>query len=93
MTGHRVDLAQPAIVQALRDVGAVYVDMTQVRPSVGYDGVVAFRGRLYLVEFKTPGKWRFTPRELEAQRIYGQGGVTIHVLEYCEDAFKMLELV
>jgi hypothetical protein len=93
MTGHRVDLAQADIVRALRDVGATWVDMTQQRPSVGYDGIIVFRGQLWLVEIKTPGQWSFTPREVETQKIFAQGGVTIWVVESVVDVLALIGVI
>lgn len=86
MTGKRTDTAQHDIVEALRNVGAIWIDMTQQRPSVGYDGVCVFRGQMWLVEIKTPGRWKFTLKELETQALYARGGVTIWVWECPEDA-------
>lgn len=90
MVGKRVDTSQADIVEALRKVGAVWHDCTQQRPSLGYDGIAIYGGRVWFVEIKSPGKWKFTVKELEVQSMYSRGGITVWVWECAEDALKTL---
>lgn len=52
MTAKRSDSNQPAIVQALRDIGATVQDLHEVGKGCP-DLLVGYRGTTYLIEIKT----------------------------------------
>ena len=59
---YRVDANQPAIVAALRDIGASVQHLHMVGDGCP-DLLVGFRGRTYLMEVKATPKSRLTPDE------------------------------
>lgn len=91
MTAYRKDHNQNPIVAALHTAGAYWHDMTQKRPSVGYDGICIYNGRMYPCEIKMPGKEDdLTATERKIQECYAVHGVNVHILETIEDALEMI---
>lgn len=91
MSGKRTDNNQRAIVSFIRNLGAGWIDMTQQRPSVGFDGLVLLHGRVYVCEIKNPVRWLYTPEERRTRCKYAEYGVRIWVLETELDVCDMLE--
>ena len=93
MPGHKVDANQKEIVDAIHDMGYGWLDMTQQRPSVGFDGFLLVRGRMCPCEVKNPDKeWQYTDKEKDTAAILGMYGVAIHTIEYVEDVLKIVEI-
>ena len=59
---YRVDSNQPAIVRALRDIGATVQHLHMVGDGCP-DLLVGFRGRTYLLEVKATKRSKLTPDE------------------------------
>ena len=57
----RVDANTQEIVAAWRKMGAYWIDCTG-DPSIGFDGILAHRGKLWLVEIKDGSKPPSDPR-------------------------------
>lgn len=93
---HRKDDNQPAIEQALRKAGAVVIDCT-VAPSLGFDMLVAIRGRLFVVEVKDgskdPSRRKLTDGELKRQAEIELKGIRYNVVESEEDALRLIGAV
>jgi len=70
MRGNRIDTNQPAIVKAVRAVGAKWKPLTG-DPNIGADGLILFRGTVYVCEIKDPAKppsaRKLTQNELDFQ--------------------------
>jgi len=93
MPGHKIDANQQAIKDASHDLGFGWLDMTQQRPSVGFDGFLLVRGMMLPCEVKNPGKaWTLTKKEKDTAAILGMYGVAIHTLEYPEDVIRIVEM-
>lgn len=88
----KVDTNQPAIVQALREVGAT-VEPTHMLGRGFPDIVVGFRGVNYLIEIKdgekSPSKRRLTSDEKEWHLAWNG---TVDIVESVEDAYEVLGL-
>lgn len=89
----KVDANQPKIVSALRDVGAVWIP-TSGDPRIGFDGIVLFRGKVYIAEIKN-GELSLSARKLtdtEQNRKAQIESVGVHywIIEDVDDALKML---
>ncbi len=84
MRGNRVDRNQGEIVDALRSVGALWIP-TSGDTSIGFDGIVAFRGRVYLAEIKDGSKpasaRKLTEREQERLTQLKMKSVRLHIWE------------
>ena len=52
---NRIDANQPEIVDALREIGAMVISMTG-DPTIGFDILVGFRGKLFAMEIKDGSK-------------------------------------
>lgn len=89
----RIDANQPEIVKALRKVGAAWIP-TSGDPSIGFDGLVIHRGKVYIVEIKngrlTRSARKLTDTESKRKAQVEAGGVPYWVIEDEEDALTML---
>jgi len=88
----KVDANQPAIVAALRLVGAYVVITSQLKNA--FDCLVAYRGQLYIVEIKDGAKPKskreLTPGELLCRNKFAEQGIEYHVIESVEQALKLI---
>lgn len=84
----RSDANQPAIIAALRQVGAWVFDCHALGNGFA-DLYVVYRGRVYLFEVKTPGG-RLTPREVEFMQ--AQPPFVYHIVRSPEEAVEILEV-
>lgn len=89
----RVDANQPAIVQALREVGASVQHLHAVGRGCP-DILIGFRGVSYVAEIKDgskpPSKRRLTPDEEEwHQKWRGQ----VAIIETIEDALRLIRVI
>ena len=82
----RIDVAQPAIVTALREVGASVQSLASLGKGVP-DLLVYYRGTLYLLEVKTSPADRLTPDE--ARWHHGWGGI-VWIVRSAEDALHAI---
>jgi hypothetical protein len=93
MSHKRVDGNQTDIVATFRAYGAVWI-ATSGDPSIGFDGLVAFRGRLEIVEIKDGSKpmsqRRLTPREAKRSDELQDKGVAYNVIENVKDAIALI---
>ena len=93
MRGNRTDANTIEIVDALRKVGAVWVDCTG-DPRIGFDGLIAFRSSLLAVELKdgkkAPSARRLTDNEAKRAYQLAHVGVTVHVINNCDEALKLI---
>jgi predicted Holliday junction resolvase-like endonuclease len=93
MRANRIDANQTEIVEALRKAGAEWIP-TSGDPSIGFDGLVAHQGRLFVVEIKDGSKpasaRRLTDRERKRKEQVEYKGVPYNVIESKEDALKLI---
>ena len=83
---NKPDTNQPEIVQALRDIGAVVFLIG--RP---LDLLVAFRGRLTLMEVKNPeGENKLSKSQKKTVDLLRAVGVDVPVVRSAEEALKEL---
>ena len=86
----RLDRNHPAIVNALKDVGASVQSLASLGGGVP-DLLVYFMGKMYLVEVKDsakpPSKRQLTPDQVEWHRRWGG---PVHIVETIEDAFNVI---
>ena len=83
---NKPDANQPAIVQALRDIGAVVFLIG--RP---FDLLVAFRGQLFLLEVKNPeGRDKLGPSQEADILSLSLVGVEVSVVRSVEEAIECL---
>ena len=86
----KIDRNQPAIVSALRDVGASVQSLASLGDGVP-DILVEFRKVLFLMEIKDPAKppskRQLTPDQVEWHRRWGG---PVHIVETIEDAFNVI---
>ena len=91
---NRVDAPTKSIRDAVRQVGGVYVDCTG-DGSIGFDCILAFRGRLFLCEIKNgekpPSARKLTGRELTRAAELARAGVLVHLVFDAEDALQIIE--
>lgn len=96
MTGKRVDANQADIVDTLRRCGAEWIPVSG-DPTIGFDGLVAFRGKLEVVEVKDgskpPSERRLTDREAKRKAQLENKGVSYNVLESVDDALRLIEVM
>lgn len=94
MTAKRIDANQPEIVDTLQKCGAVWIP-TSGDPTIGFDGLVAFRGRLEIAEIKDGSKpasqRRLTERETKRMEQVSEKGVAYNVIESVDDALNLIE--
>ncbi len=86
-TAARIDVNQPEIVQALRQVGATVLHLHQLGKGAP-DLLVGFRGVVYLLEVKQPGHADdLTPDEREFHVLWGK---TVNVVTTPEEALRVI---
>jgi hypothetical protein len=86
----RTDANHATIAAIVRQYGGVWHDTSQMRPSIGFDAIVAYDGSVYLCEVKADAKSTYTPKEKVVQRMYQTAGVRIWRLETPDDVAAML---
>lgn len=85
---NRVDNNQSEIDAALRRIGAVVIPMTG-DPAIGFDRLVAYRGRLFVIEVKSDcGK--LTEGERFRQEQLASVGVIYHVVKTEDEALAVI---
>lgn len=93
MTFKKKDRNQKEIEQHLKQVGALWIDCTG-DPNIGFDGIVAYRGKLYIVEAKDgkkpPSQRQLTDGEKRRKEQVECAGVQYNVIESTE---QMLQLI
>lgn len=89
-TASRIDANQPAIVGALRGIGASVLHLHQLKNC--FDLLVGYRGRTFILEVKDPSqppsKRQLT--EGEAQFRARWRGSPYHVVETVEEALRIV---
>ena len=85
-TASRVDANQPAIVQALRAVGASVLHCHQLKNC--FDILVGYRGRTFLMEIKATDKDKLTAGEAEFQRTWR--GTEYHIVYTADQAIQII---
>jgi hypothetical protein len=89
-TAARVDANQPAIVKALRAVGASILYTHQLKNC--FDILVGYRGRTFLMEIKDPsqpvGKRQLTPGEAAFRDTWR--GSPYHVVHTVAEALEII---
>jgi len=91
----RTDANQTEIARALRDVGAVFISLTAA-PTVGFDALIFFRSRVYVVEIKngslSPSARQLTEGERNRKAQVESAGVKYNVIENVQQALELLGL-
>src|SRR5262245_31563825 len=89
----KIDRSQDAIVAALREVGATWVP-TSGDPRIGFDGIVVFRGQVYIVELKNaddvPSARELTKREQQRKWEVERCGGQYHVWMSADEALQAI---
>ncbi|GAB3663954.1 hypothetical protein GCM10027594_32450 [Hymenobacter agri] len=89
-TASRIDANQPAIVAALRGIGASVLHVHQLKNC--FDLLVGYRGRTFLLEIKDPSqppsKRQLTPGEAEFKAQWR--GTPYHVVHTVDEALALL---
>ena len=89
----KIDDNQSDVVAAFRAYGAVWIP-TSGDPSIGFDGLVAYRGRLEIVEIKDgskpPSQRRLTQLEAKRSDQLQDKGVAYNVIESVKDAIALI---
>ena len=85
-TASRVDANQPAIVKALRAIGASILHTHQLKNC--FDILVGYRGRTFLMEIKVSEKEQLTAGEAEFQRTWR--GSPYYVVTSVEQAIRII---
>jgi hypothetical protein len=89
-TASRIDANQPAIVAALRRIGASVLHVHQLKNC--FDLLVGYRGRTFLMEIKDPaqppGKRQLTEGEAEFQRTWR--GSPYHIVHTPDEALAIV---
>ena len=87
----RIDDNQPAIVKALRDIGASVQSLADLGSGCP-DILVGYRGKNYTFEIKDwkqpPSKRRLTPHEKRWHQLWGG---QVCVIETFDDALKIIQ--
>jgi hypothetical protein len=90
---HRKDDNQRDVEQALARAGALWIDCTG-DPCIGFDGLIAFRGKLFVVEVKdgakVPSARRLTKGESTRKFELEMKGVEYNVVESVDEALKLI---
>lgn len=93
MRANKIDANQREIVDALRKVGAVWIS-TSGDPSIGFDGLIAYRTRLLPCEIKDgskpPSARRLTDNESKRAYQLAHVGVKVSVVTSVEDALRLI---
>lgn len=83
----RVDENQTEIVDAMRGIGALVFDIHMLAGGIP-DLLVAFRGKLMLMEVKTTNG-KLTPKERETIRQITMQGVPVYIVRSWEKAIEI----
>lgn len=90
---HKIDTNQPAIVAAMRKVGAQVIHTSDSKMA-GFDLLVAHRGRVFIVEVKDGAKPEsaraLTSRETATATALAAADVDYYVVQSADDALQML---
>ncbi len=93
MSPKRVDNNQRAVVQAIKRIGADWLE-TSADPRCGCDGIVLYKGSAYVTEIKNgampPSKRKLTPNEEETQKRCAWKGVPYVIFTSPEQAIETL---
>lgn len=83
----RKDTNHNAVLQVARDIGAEVLDLHALGGAL--DALVGYRGRLWLVEVKRPGKRaQLTPAERETIAGFQRVGVAPLVVETADELLR-----
>lgn len=89
-TASRIDANQPAIVSALRGVGASVLHLHQLKNC--FDLLVGYRGKTFLMEVKDPAqppsKRQLTEGEAEFKQRWR--GSTYHIVHTVDEAISII---
>jgi len=85
-TAAKVDANQPAVVKALRAIGASVLHTHQLKNC--FDILVGYRGRTFLMEIKATEKDTLTPGEAEFQRTWR--GSKYHIVYTPDQAIAII---
>lgn len=85
-TASRVDANQPAVVKALRAIGASILYTHQLKNC--FDILVGYRGRTFLMEIKASEKEQLTPGEAEFRRTWC--GSPYHIVYSPDQAIRII---
>lgn len=85
-TASRVDANQPAVVKALRAIGASILYTHQLKNC--FDILVGYRGRTFLMEIKASEKDQLTPGEAEFRDSWR--GSPYHVVYTPDQAIRII---
>jgi hypothetical protein len=90
---NRKDANHAAIARLLQQVGAHVIDAAAA-PTLGFDLLVAYRGKIYIMEVKDgskpPSERQLTPNEQEQQAALTRHGVMYHIVLSEDDALKVI---
>ena len=89
MTAYRTDTNHAQLAAVMRLYGAYVHDVSQMRPSIGFDLLAAREGRLYLVEVKRDKTARMTAKEKLIHHAFEVAGVKVHRVESPDDVARM----
>jgi hypothetical protein len=98
--GAKVDENQPAIVKALRKIGAVVLLTHQIKNA--FDILVGYKGKLFIMEIKSP---EYLPKEYDRERLekslslgeldcmqkFQKVGIQYHIIATIEQAINIIK--
>ena len=91
MTRNKPDSNKAEIVAAIRQLGAVWVDMGR---EAGFDGLLLYRGMLHIIEIKHPStRTHLTDNEWQVKFEATQQGVEYNVITSVEELMELLDAV
>ena len=83
------DANEAELVKLWTDLGAVWVKQDRF---AGFDGLLLYQGRAYVVEIKNPRrKWHYTDREMARMIDFGKVGIQYHTIETPEKALELIQ--
>lgn len=89
----KVDANQPAIVDALRKIGACVIDLSGVGVGV-MDLLVIYRGMTHMIEIKNPARKQknggLTPAQIERHAEIGRAGGEVHIIRTIDEAIALV---
>lgn len=90
---NRVDANTQAIRDAVQKVGARWIDCTG-DGTIGFDSIVAFRGRVWLCEVKdgslSPSRQKLTETERKRAEQLAHVGVTVYVVTNEAECLRLI---
>lgn len=93
MTYKKKDANQKEIEQKLKHIGALWIDCTG-DTGIGFDGLVLFRGNVYIAEIKdgnkSPSQRKLTDNEKRRKEQVETTGVSYNVCESFDDILKLI---